>query len=256
MAQRKQPARESVPATLTPQRAIELLGQQLGQVDEIKKMRDDDPRIKKWLLTTLSILDGAFGKPDGERHQNTAAFANCSGGIFYMGMTDHEIQMNHLRQTEGRKAVLESIIEQLQILAPPAAQVAPGQYQFHLEIERVSGSLFRDGHYKQAALEAYIRVIDEVKAKSRLDLDGDPLMNQAFGCDKQAPVIQFNTLQTEAERDEQKGIMFLFKGIVGLRNSKAHSNTLFNDPSRAHEYLALASLLLRLLEIATVNPKP
>ena len=50
--------------------------------------------------------------------------------------------------------------------------------------------------------------------------------------------------------------MFLFKGIVGLRNSKAHSNTLFNDPSRAHEYLALASLLLRLLEIAAVNPKP
>ena len=50
--------------------------------------------------------------------------------------------------------------------------------------------------------------------------------------------------------------MFLFKGIVGLRNSKAHSNALFNDPSRVHEYLALASLLMRLLEIATVNPRP
>jgi len=66
-------------------------------------------------------------------------------------------------------------------------------------------------------------------------------------------VIQFNSLQTESERDEQKGLMFLYKGIVGLRNSKAHSNRLFNDPSRAHEYLALASLLMRLLEIATVN---
>jgi len=66
-------------------------------------------------------------------------------------------------------------------------------------------------------------------------------------------VIQFNSLQTDAERDEQKGLMFLYKGIVGLRNSKAHSNRLFNDPSRAHEYLALASLLMRLLEIATVN---
>ena len=98
--------------------------------------------------------------------------------------------------------------------------------------------------------EAYIRVIDEVKAKSGLGLNGDPLMNQAFGCDKQAPVIQLNTLQSDAERDEQKGIMFLFKGTVGLRNSKAHSNTLFNDPSRAHEYLALASLLMRLFESA------
>ena len=66
-------------------------------------------------------------------------------------------------------------------------------------------------------------------------------------------MIQFNSLQTDAERDEQKGLMFLYKGIVGLRNSKAHSNRLFNDPNRAHEYLALASLLMRLLEIATVN---
>jgi len=52
-------------------------------------------------------------------------------------------------------------------------------------------------------------------------------------------VIQFNSLQTDAERDEQKGLMFLYKGIVGLRNSKAHSNRLFNDPNRAHEYLGL-----------------
>lgn len=81
-------------------------------------------------------------------------------------------------------------------------------------------------------------------------------MNQAFACDKKTPVIQFNSLQTDAERDEQKGLMFIFKGIVGLRNFKAHSNTLFDDPHRAYDYLALASLLLRLLEIAKVNPNP
>jgi hypothetical protein len=40
-----------------------------------------------------------------------------------------------------------------------------------------------------------------------------------------------------------------------LRNSKAHSNRLFNDPARGHEYLALASLLMRLLEIAQVNSR-
>jgi len=98
----------------------------------------------------------------------------------------------------------------------------------HSAIAQVSGQLFRDGHYKQAALEAYIRVIDEVKRKSGLALDGDSLVNRAFGCENQTPVIQFNTLQTDAERDEQKGIMFLFKGIVGLRNSKAHLATAFS----------------------------
>lgn len=114
----------------------------------------------------------------------------------------------------------------------------------------MSGDLFRDGHYKQAALEAYIRVIEEVKRRSGLGLDGDSLMNQAFGCDNRIPAFKFNNLSTDAEKDEQKGFMFLFKGIVGLRNSKAHSNRLFNDPSRAHEYLALASLLMRVLELA------
>jgi uncharacterized protein (TIGR02391 family) len=74
-------------------------------------------------------------------------------------------------------------------------------------------------------------------------------MNHAFGCDGRPPTIPFNTLSTDAERDEQKGFMFLFKGIVGLRNSKAHSNRLFNDPRRAHEYLALASLLMRILDL-------
>jgi uncharacterized protein (TIGR02391 family) len=253
MPRRTQPTRESIPPTLTPQRAIELLRQQLAQIEEIKNMRYDDPGVGKWMLTTESILDAAFGKPDGEKHQNTSEFAHCIGGPVYMDMTGGELQRNHIRRTEKRKAILESTIEQLQILAPPAAQVAPDQYRFHPEIERVSGELLRDGHYREAALNAYIRVIDEVKARSGLRLDGDPLMNRAFGCENQRPVIQFNSLRTDAELDEQRGFMFLFKGIVALRNSKAHSIALFDDPYRAHDYLALASLLMRVLEIATVN---
>ena len=78
-------------------------------------------------------------------------------------------------------------------------------------------------------------------------------MGRAFGSQNHTPTIQFNRFQTQAERDEQKGLMFLYKGIVALRNSKAHSNTLFDDANRAYEYLALASLLMRLLEIATVD---
>jgi uncharacterized protein (TIGR02391 family) len=93
-------------------------------------------------------------------------------------------------------------------------------------------------------------VIDEVKVVSKIPDDGDSLMNKAFGCDNKTPVIQFNNLATDSERDEQKGFFFLFKGIVGLRNAKAHSNTLFEDALRGHDYLALASVLMRVLEIA------
>jgi hypothetical protein len=125
-----------------------------------------------------------------------------------MNMSDHEIQEGHAAKTRLRSALLLGFVEQLQDLAPPSLATAQDRYIFHSEIERVSGGLYRDGHYKQAALEAYIRVIDPVKAVSGLPEDGDSLMNKAFGADRQAPVIQFNALTTEAARDEQRGIMY------------------------------------------------
>ncbi|MCL4852902.1 MAG: TIGR02391 family protein [Bryobacteraceae bacterium] len=142
----------------------------------------------------------------------------------------------------------------------PAAVLAPEAYRLHSEIEKVSGALLRDGHFKSAAFEAYVRVIEEVKSRAAnptdregRGLDGDKLMHRAFGCENQTPLVQFNSLGSQAERDEQMGFLYLFKGIVGLRNAKGHSNRLFDDPSRAFEYLALASVLMRMLEIAPVQ---
>ena len=86
-----------------------------------------------------------------------------------------------------------------------------------------------------------------------MSLDGDALVNQAFGSDNRLPVLQFNDLRTEAARDEQRGFLFLYKAIVCLRNTKAHSNEAFDSPERGFEYLSLASLLLRLLETARRN---
>jgi uncharacterized protein (TIGR02391 family) len=134
---------------------------------------------------------------------------------------------------------------------------ATAQYvsEWHAEIEKVSRQLFEDGHYREAVLNSYINVIDAVKRKSGLSDDGDGLMGHAFGCDaSRLPKVQFNPCQTQADIDEQKGIMFLFKGIVGMRNLKAHTIKLFDDEKRAREYLALSSLLMRLLDDASVNP--
>jgi uncharacterized protein (TIGR02391 family) len=247
MAKKPFPATDRVAPTLTSQRGIELIQRQLQQFETVIRLKSDDPEVDKWTSTTEQILKATFGAP----HEMLERFRNA--GAIFAFTTDTPDSYFEERYREGmatKKAILESCVDQLQILAPPISQVARDQYQFHPEIERVSGALFRDGHYKQAALEAYIRVIDEVKQRSGLALDGDNLMNQAFGCTNRAPVLKFNSLATDPERDEQNGFMLIFKGIVGLRNSKAHSNRLFNDPMRAHEYLAMASVLMRLLEIA------
>jgi uncharacterized protein (TIGR02391 family) len=256
----RQIRKETIPPTLSSHQAIPLLQRQIQRLEQhISSWDYNDPEAEAWESTTRDILNQAFGQPNGEMHSKTRDFVYADSGLpqYVVGWGEdpdpNDGRRRFVLQHEKRKALLKAYIEGLQDLAPPSSASASDQYIFHSEIERVSGQLYRDGHYKQAALEAYIRVIEQVRTVSRIADDGDSLMNKAFGSEKQTPVVQFNTLMTDAERDEQRGIMFLFKGVVGLRNSKAHSNTLFNDPSRAHEYLALTSLLMRLLEIAQVN---
>src|SRR5205807_4112363 len=94
MARRTAANRESVPPTLTPQRALELLRQQLGQTDQIQKLRYHDSEVKKWELTTQNILHGTFGKPDGQMHENTKEFAHAYGGPLHFNMSDGELQRN------------------------------------------------------------------------------------------------------------------------------------------------------------------
>jgi uncharacterized protein (TIGR02391 family) len=137
--------------------------------------------------------------------------------------------------------------------AKPTSDAHPSEW--HPEIENVSRELFHDSHYREAVLNSYIRVIEAVKQKSGIQDDGEGLMGRAFGCELgRLPKVQFNSCQTQADIDEQKGIMFLFKGVVGMRNFKAHTVRLFDDEPRAREYLGLSSLLMRLLDIARVNP--
>jgi uncharacterized protein (TIGR02391 family) len=65
---------------------------------------------------------------------------------------------------------------------------------------------------------------------------------------KNDPVLAINDLADQTDRDEQEGIMHLFMGaILGLRNPRAHA--LFDDSAElALEYVALLSLLAKIVE--------
>lgn len=134
------------------------------------------------------------------------------------------------------------------------------KYELHPEIKRVSFSQFQDGYYKEAIQNAFVEVVDQVKRHtghpkmvrqngSEYELDGDDLMQKAFAADGAGqPLVAFNGLLSSLDRAEQRGIMYLFKGVVGIRDKKAHLNYVQNDPVKTMEYLSLASLLLRLLD--------
>jgi uncharacterized protein (TIGR02391 family) len=119
----------------------------------------------------------------------------------------------------------------------------------HPEIARAAGKLYMDGHYSNAVEAAVKRLNGLVRMRSDLEIDGTSLMEKAFSPSN--PVLKFNSLADQSDRDEQKGFMMMFSGAVsGLRNPRAHG-FIKDDPERALEFIAFASLLAKLLEGAT-----
>lgn len=134
-----------------------------------------------------------------------------------------------------------------QELKSPAATKSQSLKSLHPRIRKTSQKLYDDSHYSQAIFEAYKLIVQEVRVISGLSIDGKPLMDRAFS--PSSPIISINKQQTQSEKDEQSGFMFLFGGaVLGIRNPKAHDIVTLKDPKKAFEYLAFASLLMRRLD--------
>lgn len=128
---------------------------------------------------------------------------------------------------------------------PPPATPAPLSLEgLHPTVIAVSGKLYRQGDYRQAILDSYIALVQEVKRRTGLAADNTPLMQAAFSSKNPKLVVG-------EDEDEQMGFMWLFSGaVMGIRNPKAHRLVPQNDPQRALEWLAFASVLFRVLDDA------
>jgi uncharacterized protein (TIGR02391 family) len=123
----------------------------------------------------------------------------------------------------------------------------------HPAIVDAATDLYRDGHYANAIEDSVKALNNLVRLKSGLEADGAPLMTTAFSPEK--PVLRFNELQDQSDRDEQRGFMMMFAGAVaGLRNPRAHK-LIKDDPERALEFIAFVSLLGKLLDRTTKAPR-
>ena len=236
-------------------RALQLLREQIETIESLKKLPPYGPKYRIWENTTMNILKEIASPKLVQMYE----YAGPNEAV----MSDAQEYTHYLKTLQEKKELLEGFISEHERFAGTGEAVVGGDrpigsYQLHPEISKVSSKLLDDGHFAQAVEEAFKRVINEVKAhmirKGGDTFDGgDSLMNHAFGIENQTPLIKFNALSTREERDEQKGIMFLFKGVVAIRNRKAHDNVFLDSPKRAVEYLGLASLLMRLLDLSQEN---
>lgn len=126
--------------------------------------------------------------------------------------------------------------------------------QLHPTVQKVSGRLFKDGHYAPAIFEAYKAINNAVKKKAgAVDASNDhTLMAVVFS--EENPILRLNSLSDDSEISEQLGFKFLFMGATtGIRNPKAHQNIEQKDPIKTLHYLSFASLLMAMVDVATVQ---
>lgn len=146
------------------------------------------------------------------------------------------------------------------------AQERAGRLRAELERRRVHPDVLRfcrsellQENYFHAVFETTKSVAEKLREKSGLTLDGAELVDAACGLAQGVPRLAFNSLRTETERSEQKGLINLFKGLFGtFRNVTAHAPkiTWTVDEQDALDLLSLASLLHRRLDKAVPTTKP
>lgn len=120
----------------------------------------------------------------------------------------------------------------------------------HPSIQAAAGSLFASGHHGQAVFEAYKAIEERVRAGTGLHSIGKKLMGEAFG--GKSPRVQLSTRDGISGKDEQEGFGLIFMGAsMGIRNPRGHEVIDREDPQVAHEFLSLASVLMRLLDTGT-----
>ncbi len=235
-------------------RAIEKLKRCKDLLDELwdGQAAYDDPRTRILEHKIRTNVLEIFGpnSPEFGRHR----YHRIWHGPEFVNMPEHEIQTGFRLGFSHTGVMLKSLIDVLEergseLGQDPTAKSRDAfeQIDLHLRIAGVCSDLYRDGHYRQAVLDASIALVNYVREKSRRhDLDGSGLMSTVFS--PHNPVVALNDLSSQSERDEQEGFMHLFMGaVLALRNPRAHA--VFDDsPEMALDYIAFLSMLAKRLD--------
>lgn len=122
----------------------------------------------------------------------------------------------------------------------------------HPDVLRFCRAELMQQNYFHTVLEASKSVADKLRALTGLSGDGADLVDRACGMHG-GPRVAFNSLDSEWELSEQRGLTMLMKGLFGcFRNVTAHAPRLLWATSKdeAMDMLTLASMLHRRLDAA------
>jgi uncharacterized protein (TIGR02391 family) len=245
-------------------RAIELLKQALSEIPHLKELRYDNQGFILWFDKVRDIIQAGLDENDQQRFPSSRKVTITTSGDL---PSDDDSQRYYLIMLNQCETALQSIIQKYEMVGlegepaiaaePPSRTAEVPNYlfdkmQFHPKVVEASRELFKDGHYRDAIYRAFVEVVNFVKRKAKSQLDGKKLMSTVFSPDN--PIIRLNPLETQTDKDEQEGFMYLFMGAVqGIRNPKAHENIIQNNPYIALQLIGFASLLMKKAEEGKVK---
>lgn len=100
-------------------------------------------------------------------------------------------------------------------------------------------------NYSHAILEATYLISAVLRERAGVDGDGSALVGQALGGDD--PKLKLNPLQTESEKNVQRGMEQILRGVyLGIRNPRSHEQTT-DDQDTADAIIHFLGYVLTLL---------
>ncbi|MDD3949195.1 MAG: TIGR02391 family protein [Anaerolineaceae bacterium] len=125
----------------------------------------------------------------------------------------------------------------------------------HPEILKYCRPELMQDNYFHAVFEACKGLFQRIRDLSGIEADGANLIDRVFSIEK--PFLVFNTLRTETEQSEHKGLAMLMKGCsAAIRNPLAHGpKILWQGETDAADYLSMISMLHRKLDQCVKVPQ-
>ena len=208
--------------------AVDVAGIRESIITIANECKADDPQIARQLLAAKDILFAV--NQFGQAFINPYAIGEILFSLDYLAAKDQEPSVE--KQTT---AEIWSFIHPL--------------------IQKSSKKLYEDGHFANAAEDAFIEINARVKKLfsivnpgSKVP-DGDTAMTTVFSTNN--PLIEFCDRSTETGYNKQKGYMQMLAGAMSaLRNPKAHSNNEILSAEEAYRRLATASMLMYAIDDA------
>ena len=263
MATKKSPPAQPPSANLSAEQMRSAIPKLQRRIKDLEDFDPDplaqrnDPRVEALEQKIEDTIVDVFGHGTLE-HRRFRSHSLDTAGINMMHATPLALVIRSIHESRQReitnlRTIIDLFHEKLEDGGETPASRAQrtfGEMDLHPEISRACAKLFADGHYAEA-VENACKVLDMlVKLRTmRTDPSGTELMQLVFS--PKFPILKFSDQQTETERSEQQGMMFLYAGaMLAIRNPRAHG-LVQDHPENAIGYISFISLLAKALDRTT-----